>query len=161
MRDRVWNYLAETKFKSIYLNKVSNRAYHWGNSYSIFLALASASSVATWAIWDKYPIVWASVVAISQLMHIVKPYMYFIKNDKEFIEMSLLFESIYLSYEKLWYNLQKENSDEEEMEKIFYEYRQKELEISNSHKHIVCPNISSLLAQADIETNNYLQTHFK
>ncbi len=160
MRERVWNNLADIKFKSIYLNKVSNRAYHWGNAYSIFLAVASASSVAAWAVWEKYPALWAAIVAISQILHIIKPYMYFIKNDKEFIEMSLLFEGIYLSYEKLWYELQKEDFNSDEAENTFYENRQKELDISKNHKHVVCPNIASLISKADAETNNFLQAHF-
>ena len=160
MRDRVWNNLADTLFKSIYLNKVSNQAYHWGNAYSIFLALATASSVAAWAVWEKFPVLWATIVAISQILHIIKPYFYFIKNDKEFIEMSLMFEGVYLSYEKLWYDLQKNGLDMDEAEKIFYENRQKELNISKSYKHVVCPTINSLMTKADTETNNFLQTHF-
>ena len=160
MRDRVWKSLANMKFKATYLNKVSNRAYHLGNAYSIFFALASASSVAAWAMWDRYPIIWALIVAVSQLLHIIKPYIFFIKSDKEFIEMSLLFEGIYLTYEKLWYELQKEQHDTETAEKVFYSCRLKELEIAKRYKHIVCPDISSLVTSADDETNNYLKTNF-
>jgi len=86
--------------------------------------------------------------------------MYFIKNDKDYIEMSFEFEGIYLSYERLWYELQKNGVTTNQIEDAFYKNREKELEISKNHKHVVCPTINSLMTKADAETNNYLQTHF-
>ena len=82
MRNRIWTNLANIKFKCIYTGKVSKRSYHIGNVYSIFLALASATSVTTWAIWDKFPLVWASIVAFSQILHIIKPHIPFVKNNR-------------------------------------------------------------------------------
>jgi len=153
--------LANIKFKCIYTAKVSKRSYHLGNFYSIFLALASASSVATWAIWAKYPYIWAIIVAISQGLHVAKPHIPYIKNDKEFIEQSLLFEALYLEYEKLWYENLKENAKPDEIEIIFYKLRQKEHEINTRFKHVVCPNFKKLIQISDVETNTFLKTNFK
>ena len=161
MENRIWTNLANIKFKSIYTSKVSTRSYYIGNYYSIFLALASGTSVATWAIWSVYPYVWATIVAISQVLHIVKPHILYIKNDKKFIEQSLLFESLYLDYEKLWYENRKESSNPEEIENRFYELRQKEHEINARFKDVVCPKLKSLINLSDIETNNFLQTNYK
>lgn len=161
MEDRIWTNLANIKFKCIYTAKVSTRSYHLGNFYSIFLALATASSVATWAIWSKFPYIWAAIVAISQVLHVVKPHIPYIKNDKEFIEQSLLFESLYLEYEKLWYENIKLSANADEIEKKFYELRQKEHEINIRFKHVVCPNFKGLIKQSDIETNNFLITNYK
>lgn len=33
----------------------------------VFLALTTSSSVAAWAVWGQYPLVWASIVAVSQV----------------------------------------------------------------------------------------------
>ena len=54
------------------------------------------------------------------------------KNDREFIEQSLLFDSLYLSYEKLWFDTRKVEADENQIEEWFYNLRQKEHEISSS-----------------------------
>ncbi len=160
MQDRIWTNLANIKFKCIYTAKVSKRSYHAGNMYSIFLALASATSVATWAIWNKFPVVWASIVAISQVLHIAKPYIPFVKNDKEFIEQSLLFESLYLSYEKLWFDNRKEDVDENQIEERFYNLRQKEHDINTRFKHVVCPNFKRLIKSSDEEADKYLETNY-
>lgn len=158
MRDRIWSELANIKFKAIYTEKVWRRSYHTGNIYSFFLAFASASSVATWAIWEKFPVFWAIIVGISQVLILAKPYIPFTKGEREFSDQSLLFDDLYLSYEKLWYEYKKPNVDEDQIEKKYYILREKELDINTRFKNIVCPKFKSLIHEADNETNTYLQT---
>lgn len=160
MQNRIWSNLANIKFKNIYTAKVSKCSYQVGNMYSLFLAFASATSVTTWAIWKELPILWASIVGFSQILHIAKPYIPFVKNDKEFIEQSLLFESLYLSYEKLWFDNLKENVDKNQIEEEFYILRQKEHDINTRFKHVVCPNIKRLIKSSDEETDKYLKTNY-
>ena len=160
MRDRIWTNLANIKFKATYTGKVSRRSYNIGNIYSFFLAFASASSVAAWALWEKIPLVWATIVVISQILVIAKPYLPFVKGDREFADQSLLFDELYLSYEKLWFEYAKHNVGEELIEKKFYILREKELDIHTRFKHIICPKFKKLIHEADKETNTYLQTHF-
>jgi hypothetical protein len=138
--------------------KVSRRFYKLGNFYSFFLAFASASSVAAWALWKSYPTVWAGIVAVSQVLHIAKPYIPFIKNDKEFMEMSLLYETLYILYEKLWYG--NENSNIDSIESKFYELRDQELDISQRYKHIICPEFNGLIKDSSKETAKELSLHF-
>jgi len=160
MQDRIWQNMADIKFKEIYTAKVARRAYHIGSIYSFFLSFASATSVAAWAVWSKFPVVWASIVAISQILHIAKPYILFIRNDREFIEMSLLYNSLYLSYEKLWFDYRKKNNEEEYIEKVFYTLRKKEHEINRRFKHIICPVLKGLMEKSDEETNHIFKTSF-
>lgn len=160
MENRIWNGLANIKFRSIYTAKVSRRINYIGNGYSIFLSLASASSVATWAMWKELPYLWAAIVAISQVLHVVKPYLPFSKGSRDFIEMSLLYEEIYLEYECLWYDNIKQNRNESSIEKRLGVLKQKELGIDKRYKHIVCPVFKSLINESDAETNNFLTNNF-
>jgi len=160
MRDRIWTNLSNVKFKATYTGHVSRRSYHVGNAYSFMLAFASASSVAAWAIWDIYPLIWTAIVGFSQVLHVAKPYIPFIKNDREFIEQSLLFESLYLSYEKLWFDHAKGGMNEELIENKFYSLRQKEHDIAKKFKHIICPVHKGLISKADNETDKFLRTNY-
>lgn len=161
MQDRIWNNLANIKFKAFYTCHLSRRAYYIGNAYSFFLAFASAASVSTWALWEKYPAIWATIVAVSQVLHVAKPYIPFIKGDRELMEISLQYELLYLNYEKLWFDHQKSNCNKITVENTFYKYRNKELDINTRYKHVICPEITSLIAKADAETNNFLVANFK
>ena len=157
MRNRIWFTLSDKKYSAIYTAKLSKRSAMLGNNYSLFLALASASSVAAWSIWDIFPLVWAGIVTISQVLHIAKPYIPFIKNDKEFMEMSLLYDSLYLSLEKLWTDYEKKALKETTIENKYYEYCQKDIEISEKFKNLGIPEIQSLINKSSIETRNFLQ----
>jgi len=74
LRDRIWNNMANVKFKAIFTRKCSKLAEKRGNGLSIFLAISSGSSVAAWAVWQEYPSVWGGVIGFSQVLQIVKPY---------------------------------------------------------------------------------------
>jgi len=150
MRNRLWNHLQNAKFKSLYLSKVSKRAYVWGNAYSFVLAFASASSVAAWAIWETIPTIWAAIVAISQLLHIAKPYFPFLKNDRDFYEMSFIYEKLYVTYERLWFKYEDGKINSDVVEDTFYDLRQSEMDMMDKFKHIHCPyykNLSNRVSQ--------------
>lgn len=162
MRTRVWNNLANVKFKALYTAQCSRWAYLGGNCYSFILAFASASSVATWAIWKLYPALWASIVGVAQLLHVAKPYVSFIGNDKDYLEMSFEFEGLYLEYERLWYDLENVRIESAQAEKQFYALRQKEIEIEKSHKHIGWwPRFEFLMQRIQRDTNTALALNFE
>lgn len=156
IRNRIWNNMANIKFKAIFTYECYRLSDRFGRYYSMFLALVSTSSVAAWAIWKSHPTIWAVIVGIAQLLHVAKPYIPLIKHDKSFIEMSCSFEPLYLQYEKLWCEHERENISEDEAEKRFYVLREKEIEIEKSHKHADCPRHQYLIDYAVGETNKAL-----
>ncbi|WP_136681481.1 hypothetical protein [Neptunomonas sp. XY-337] len=161
MRDRIWHNLQNSKFKSEYLNRVSRASNFWGNMYSFFLAFASASSVAAWTIWNSVPAVWGGIVAFSQLLHIAKPYFPFFRSDREFWEMSHLYETLYLSYEKLWFAYERGQINENEAEKRFYKLRDNELAINKRFKHVYCPTFDRLIKKSSEEVALQLNQTFR
>ncbi|CAH8187650.1 conserved hypothetical protein [Vibrio aestuarianus] len=160
MRNRLWDNLQNTKFKSAYLSEVSKRSYYWGNAYSFILAFGSAGSVAAWAVWKDFPTVWAAVVAFSQFLHIAKPYLPFLKNERDFFEMGHQYEILYLSYEKLWFKYEKGQLSDDEVEKEYYRLRSVELNNSNRFKGIYCPTFIKLTNKVSDEISEELTRTF-
>jgi len=152
--------MANIKFKAVYTGECSRRADLIGRWYSCFLAFASASSVAAWTIWKTIPDLWAGVVGFGQVLHLVKPYLPLIKNDKEFLEMSFAFESLYLEYERFWVAFDDDRIPNEEAEARFYVLREKEVEIEKMHKHVHCPRFQKLIAKADQDAKTALSLNF-
>lgn len=160
MRDRLWKNLYNIKFKALYTCECSKKADKYGRSFSLFLAIASTSSVAAWAVWKEVPYLWAAIVALSQVLHISKPYFPFIKNDKAFLEYYFEFEALYIEYEKLWYNLEDEKITPDKAETKFYELRDRELSIEKSHKGIFCPEFKSWIEKVNNATEAALKINF-
>ncbi|EGQ9502716.1 hypothetical protein NMS18_003359 [Vibrio cholerae] len=160
MRNRIWEHLQESKFKAEYLGLVSKKAYLWGNTYSFILAFSSAGCVAAWSIWKTNPTIWAIIVAISQVLHLAKPYMPYIKHDRDLFEMGCKYESLYVSYEQLWFAFEKSRLCEDDVEKRFYELRKSEQNFLSQFKQIYCPEFPSLMKVVSEKTSKQLDRTF-
>ena len=93
-------------------------------------------------------------------MHVAKPYFPIIKNDKEFLEMYFDFGTLYLEYERLWYDFENGKLKEQVAEERFYKCRQKEIEIEKRHKQAPCPRLDYLVNRSKIETYADLERNF-
>ena len=160
MRDIVWKNLVNIKFKEVYTYECSKLAGTCERTYSFLLALTSASSVAGWAIWNKYPIFWASIIGVSQVLSIAKPYIGFVKNDKAYLEMSFEFERLYLEYERLWYDIEYQKLKEDDAREHLDKLRRKEMEIEERHKNVVCPELKRYMDKASNKTLKKLEIDF-
>lgn len=159
-RNEIWNCLINSKFKALYMCLCSEKADNIGRLYSIALSLGSASSVAAWAVWKEYPYVWAIIVGFAQLLHIIKPYIPFIGNDKEYLEMSFRFEELYIDYNKLWKSYEREEVNDKKAGDKLSELYKKEIEIEKSNKKTPCPNFKRLSKKARTQLDTFLKLHY-
>lgn len=157
MRDRLWYNLTDKKFKAIYMSLCSGRARRIALWYSVFLATTSASCVTTWAIWQKLPWLWTVIVTASQVLHITKGHLPFIKNEKEYLEMSFAYEALYLDYEKLWFALEDSRVSAEEAEAEFYRLRDRELDIGKMYRSVATPELPKLIEEARAKVDTALK----
>ena len=160
MRDNIWYSLVDAKFKAIFLNECSRTASFIGQGYTIFLAIVASTSVGAWVVWSKYPAIWAIIVAVSQLLHVIKPHIPFLKQGGIYRDMSNMFESLYLQYEKIWYKLQQSSMDYKKVEKDFYNLRKEELEIETKYA-VHPPRFQWLMRKSRKELDNTLYRFFK
>lgn len=160
MRNRTWNLLADIKFKALYTHECYQKSDRYFRFISLFVALTSASSIASWAIWSNISTSWATLIAISQVFVVGMPFFPFIKNDKSFLEMSYEFESLYLKTEKLWYSLEKESANQKKLEKQFFKIKEQALQIEKSHRGVSCPEFKHWLQKINIATDKALTNNF-
>jgi len=161
MRTRIWNNLANIRFKAFYCNHCSAFSGTFGRVYSFFLSFVSTGCIAAWAIWQQYPILWAIIVAIAQGLHVARPFIMFLKSEKEFLAMSFEYKHLYLSYERLWYDLENEVVTAERAEKKFYELRKKEIQIERTYQSTHTPEINFLMSKAQRDTDSELSLNFE
>jgi len=161
MRTRLWNNLTNIRFKAFYCNRCSTLAGKYGRAYSFILSFASASCVAAWAIWKQYQNLWAIIVAFAQVLHIARPYITFLKSEKEFLAMSFEFKHLYLSYERLWYDFENGIITEEQANEKFYEFRKMEIEIEHTYQSTHTPEIKCLMSKAQCDTDGELSLNFE
>ncbi|MBQ2969417.1 MAG: hypothetical protein IJE15_03380 [Bacteroidaceae bacterium] len=66
--------LVDCKYHSFLLGNRIRNFQKWENRINIFLAIMSSGGIAAWAIWENYAFVWACLIALSQLLNTIRPY---------------------------------------------------------------------------------------
>jgi hypothetical protein len=160
MKNTVWSNLANVKFKALYTYECSREADRYGRLTSAFLALASTSSVAAWAIWKEHPAIWGGIIGISQVMQVVKPYISIIGSDKDLLEMSFEYEQLFLEYEQLWYAVCSGSIADPAVTERIAELHKKSLDIERAHKNVHAPRRQRLIDKVYTDTEKFLELNF-
>lgn len=111
MRNRIWSNYQNTVFKHYFIEELIKHYHAKERWLNIILALASSSSVGAWAVWNKYSMVWATIIAVSQVLTVVKPYFPFNKYLNELKDKKTLSNSLIVDFEDLWFQYDSENID--------------------------------------------------
>ncbi len=160
MRNRIWNNLANIKFKALYTCECSKKSGFWSRTASFLLAITSATGVAAWALWQQHTTTWAFIIGGAQLLQIAIPFIPFLKHETDFLTMSFEFERLYLEYEKLWYAVEEETIEQNAAMETFYKLREREIEIEHSHKDARCPKPQRWVQKMYEETQVNLSLNF-
>lgn len=75
MRDELFAYFVEAGHDLCYLRAYSIFTRRISNVYSGFLMLISAGGIVTLSCWAKYPVIWALIVVVAQILQVLKPLM--------------------------------------------------------------------------------------
>lgn len=132
-RNRLWRQLANIKFKALYACECARVSGKQARFFAFTLAVISGSSVASWAIWQNHATIWATIIAVGQVMQIAILYIPFLKNENEFLKASFEFETLYLKYEQLWFDFEDGTIDETAAKASLRELRAKALEIERTN----------------------------
>lgn len=102
----IWPQLQNAKFKEFYINLLLEKYQKQDRDVNIFLVLVTSTSISAWAIWktDYLQWVWAVLVAASQVIQLIKPYLNYSKYIKELTEKYYHLQNLNLEYEKLWHD---------------------------------------------------------
>lgn len=158
-RLQIWNNLCDTKFKAIYSSSVSKRSAHLGMAYSILLALGTAGTVASWPLWQTYPIYWAVFLGVIQILQIVKPYVPYVGTEKQFLDTSYKFERLFLDFELLWKQFERGTIHGDEIDLRFKELRERGLEIESEYSLII-PEWNNLMERANEKKESFMQLNY-
>ena len=73
MRDKFWSMIVDFKVAEYYYTHYCTRSKRWSNLISAICFIASASSISAWCIWQQMPGLWAAILAVAQVVNVLKP----------------------------------------------------------------------------------------
>lgn len=73
MRERYWNFYFSIKFKACYYMYFQIFFKHINTCITCFLSLTTLSCIAAWDVWNKYQLLWANLICVSQVVQAIFP----------------------------------------------------------------------------------------
>ncbi len=120
-----FNQLTQTKERIFYILEYIQDCEAWNWRINIFLALTSNASIGAWAVWQELKLIWAIIIALSQVITAIKPLLRSEKRLKFLYPLRRELELIYLDMEKNWYDVSSGNLTEQEIHESTCEFRRK------------------------------------
>jgi len=157
IREKVWYFLLDAKTNEKYSGFIVRKYQIFDLWSNIFLAFATSSSIAVWALWDKYPSIWILIIGISQVIMITKPYFLFPKYIKVFSEKSIHWQNLSVQIERLWHNLEEKYIEERQASEMFFELREKSLVFDNIPQDLIFFDHKKQLKKAEKECEIYIK----
>ncbi len=129
---RYWHELTELRVHVIYLRQYLLYFEKWESRIGMFLAVMSSGSIAGWAIWQKYFWVWACLIAGSQVIFAIKPYLPHSRLSKAVIAASQEMDSLALFAEHGWFDVSEGKLSSKEIHGKTMDIKMKKAKIENN-----------------------------
>jgi hypothetical protein len=156
-QEKYWAQLKELKTHVIYLQGYAEHADWWDKTVDIFLAITSSSSIAAWAVWQKYPLVWGAIIALSQIITAIKPFLPYKQRVRAISELTDKIQNISLKCEKGWFSVAEGKLTEEEIHELYINLKQESVSAEQTClKNVVLPEKQKILSEAEKKTELYL-----
>lgn len=160
MREQIWSTLVNLRFKGFYIGFLIDKFQKRDRNLNIFLAVASSGSIAAWAIWNLYPFIWGGIIALSQVITVVKPYFPYFKYVKELTEKSARIDILNIDMERLWYKIQNDKITEDESVEVYFDLRKQIVEILNFRDDTVFSGSKIIEKKANERVQTFLKNNY-
>ena len=161
MQEKYWRYMVQIKAWIFYLDLYEESSYKWNRRINVFSAVVSSTSIAAWAIWQQFSLLWSIIIAISQVLNAIKVYLPY--NIRLKLIASLMDDLKYL-YNKMEYNWLKVSNGElteEEINELLYTFKNEYTGIENKNmKEEILLDNENFKKEADQKTDFYFENNF-
>jgi hypothetical protein len=160
MRNKIWHFLVNMQFKGYVLSLLVGRFQKLDRGINIFLAIASSASIGAWAIWKQYDMIWAGIIATSQILTVIKPYIPFYKYVQELNGKCLRMANLNLDIERLWDKMQAQYMSEEAASEMYYELKGQENTIFSFSNDLIFDVPKQFEDKANAHVKNFLKRNY-
>ena len=156
---RYWKELTQLRAHIEYLQLYSSRAEQFDNRLSIILAVTSSGSIAGWAIWSQAPFVWGMLIALSQLINAVRPYLPYQKQKAALEGVVPSLEGLFLRAESDWFQVASGDVPNPQINDLLTKLKQQKLDLVQKHlQGVPLQDLGELEEKAKERARAYFKT---
>lgn len=160
-QERYWKEFYQMNVHVNYLDIYLEKSEFFNKTISIFLAFTSSSSICSWAIWNEYGFIWGLIIALSQLINVIKHFLPYQNRLKFLPKIIRDLEDLLITCEEKWFDVAEGKLTEEEINKLQFEIKRKK---NNSlHKHLggnTLPSKEKYSEKAKEMANTYIANFY-
>lgn len=157
---KIWANLCNMKYKGFILELLVAKYQDLDQKINIFLAIASSGSIAAWLIWDKFPLVWGAIIAVSQAITAVKPYLPYSKMVKDLNSKCLSISLLNNEYERFYSKVRRKKLTEDVVEQMYFDYNKSYLPILGASDDFNYKTSNAIKDEANEKMNIFLKTYY-
>ena len=153
--------MVQIKAWIFYLDVYTENSYRWDRIVNIIVAIASSTSIAAWAIWQKYSFVWSIIIAISQVLTTIKVFLPYSKRLKVLVPFMEDLKFLYNKIEFNWLKVASGDLSENEINELLYSFKDEFTNIENKNlKEETLLENNKFREIADRKTDEYFVNNY-
>ena len=160
-QEQYWKELYQLKAHINYVEILYENADQIDRTLKIILAVAASTSIGAWVIWKNYAWVWASVIAFSQVITAINPFLPYKERIKDYGSLLHELEEILIQAEFKWHSIAEGELTEPEINQARFEIRSQKLK--SLKKHITgttIPRDEKARRRAEDSAREYFETFY-
>lgn len=155
-----WQEMVTLKRDARYVDLCLARTERVDRGIKAFLAIAASSSIAGWAVVQQYAAVWASIVALSQVMQVIKEYLPYKNRLKALAALSVDLNALSLVAEDQWYKVSVGRMYDDDIHDLRITLKRKKMSaVQKAFPVAGLPENKKCTERADLDTTQYFSTY--
>lgn len=160
IQQHIWRHLYRVKVHAVYLELLLARTEKIDRGIKMFLAFVSSASIGGWAIWRDAQFIWATLIAVSQVVNAVRPYLPYKERMKALAALARELDELAIHMEIKWLEIAVGEMSERDMRKLHADMLLKTSAATQKHfPSNSIPDVPTLLAKAEATATTYLSAH--
>ena len=159
LQEKYWEDMTQIKFRIYYFESYFHETSLIDKFISGFLAVAASASIGGWVVWEDAKFVWATIIAVSQVINVIKTQLPFTQRKKELSELNKKLNVIFDEYDKNWHKIAKGMIDEAELNDLVSMMRTKVTELANETISDSLPQSKRHIREAQARVAEYYSVY--
>jgi hypothetical protein len=160
VQNQYWKELYQLKTHIGFIERQLEKSEGIDRFFKIFLAITSSSSIGAWAIWNEHSWLWASIIAFSQVITAITPFLPYKGRIKAYSSLLHELEELMIRGEFKWHSISDGQLTPTEINKARFEIRAAKQKSLKKYVSTTIPTDGKLHEQAEKSASVYLTNFY-
>lgn len=160
VQEQYWKELYQLKTHIGFIELQLERAESIDRTLKIILAVASSSSIGAWVIWNHLSWIWAGIIALSQVISAINPYLPYKNRIKTYSSLLHELEELMIQAEFKWHAIAEGKLTATEINKARFDIRATKQRSLKKYINTTIPTDGNLHDKAEASATTYLENFY-